>query len=319
MKFNTAAWRMTCKILVGVGVVMMVMVLGVLLTFSSAGLELPHVEVGALPPAFSPAEMSISALPTGSYEGRAALVFRGGSWNDIRHLSTTALLVRHPKGNLLIDAGMGSNVDRHIELLPSMQVTPHIKGEPAVAQLAANGLRPSDLAGVIPTHAHWDHVSGIDDLEGVPVMESAAGKAFIETRRPDTAVMNSFARVNYKIYDFEGGSYLGFSKSHDVWGDGSIVIVPAPGHTPDSIVVFLTLPSQTRYAIIGDLVFQMEGLDLPAEKPWLMRRLIGEYDKAALEGIALVRAAGKKYAIHPIPAHDAAAFRAIPVFPASAR
>jgi glyoxylase-like metal-dependent hydrolase (beta-lactamase superfamily II) len=110
-------------------------------------------------------------------------------------------------------------------------------------------------------------IGGVEDLGGVPVMVSAAGKRFIDTKRQDTAVLNSFRGVNYKQYDFEGGPYLGFPHSHDVWGDGSVVIVPAPGHTPDSVVVFVTLPSGARYAPIGDLVFQMEGIELPAEKP----------------------------------------------------
>ena len=124
----------------------------------------------------------------------------------------------------------------------------------------------------------------------------------------------------YKPYDFEGGPYLGFPRSHDVWGDGSVVIVPAPGHTPDSVVVFVNLPSGTRYALVGDLVWQMEGLEIPAEKPWPMRRLIGEDDDEVHKDIALIRSASTRYPqIHPIPAHEASAFRAIPVFPASAR
>jgi hypothetical protein len=42
-----------------------------------------------------------------------------------------------------------------------------------------------------------------------------------------TALARSFTGVRYEEYGFEGGAYLGFSKSHDVDGDGSIVVVPA--------------------------------------------------------------------------------------------
>ena len=292
---------------------------GLLLTFTAGKLELPEVDVGALPPASPPAGMSISVLPTGTYETPAALAFRGGSWKDTRQFATGALLVRHPKGNLLIDVGMGKNVDEHVKTLPAMQRTPYTKGAPVVAQLAAGGLKPGDLAGVIPTHAHWDHISGLEDLGGVAVLVSTAGEAFIETKRPDTELLNSFHGINYRPYDFEGGPYLGFPRSHDVFGDGSVVIVPAPAHTPNSVVVFVNLPSGARYALVGDLVWQMEGLELPAEKPWMMRRVIGEDDEQVRRDIALVRAASKKYPqLHPLPAHDLSAFRTIPVFPASA-
>ncbi len=86
------------------------------------------------------------------------------------------------------------------------------------------------------------------------------------------------------------------------------------------MVVFLSLPSGTRYTLVGDLVWQMEGLEIPAEKPWPLRRLIGEDDDEVRKDIALIRSASKRHSqMHAIAAHDASAFRAIPVFPASAR
>ena len=118
-------------------------------------------------------------------------------------------------------------------------------------------------------------------------------------------MVNSFRGLNYKQYDFEGGPYLGFPQSHDVWGDGSVVIVPAGGHTPDSVVIFVNLPSGIRYAFLGDLVWQMEGIEIPAEKPWMLRWLIGENNEEVHEGIALTRAMITKYPqVHAIPAHD---------------
>ncbi len=293
---------------------------GLMLTFTAATLELPQVEVGDLPSASPPPGMSISALPTGTYETRAAFAFRGGAWSDLRQFAMTAVLVRHPKGNLLIDAGAGKNVDEHVKTLPAMQRTPYTKGAPVAAQLMANGIQPGDLAGLIPTHAHWDHISGLEDLGAVPVMVNAEGKRFIDSKRKDTDLLNSFRGVNYRPYDFEGGRYLGFQRSHDVFGDGSVVIVPAPGHTADSVVVFVNLPSGVRYALLGDLVFQSEGIELPSEKPWMLRKVIGEDDDEVHRDIALVRAAAKKYPqLHPIAAHDSSAFRALPLFPASAR
>ncbi len=49
-------------------------------------------------------------------------------------------------------------------------------------------------------------------------------------------------------YDFRSGPYLGFAESHDVYGDGSVVIALAGGHTTGSVIVFVTLPSGRRYA-----------------------------------------------------------------------
>jgi glyoxylase-like metal-dependent hydrolase (beta-lactamase superfamily II) len=293
-----------------------------MLTFSPARLELVPMDAGGLPPASPPLEMSISAIPTGAMESRAAFAFRGGTFNDIRQFSMTALLVRHPRGDLLIDTGFGKNVDAHVKMLPAVmqKLTTYTKGVPAAEQLAANGISPGDLAGVVLTHAHWDHVGGLDEMDGVPVMVDRAEMTFIGEKTHNTELLNSFPNINYKQYDFEGGPYLGFPRSHDVWGDGSIVIVPAPGHTPGSVVVFIALPSGARYALLGDLVWQSEGVELPCERPWPLRRLIGEDDDAVRENIARIVAVHKKYPqIHLLPAHDASAFRMLPVLPAAGR
>ena len=49
-----------------------------------------------------------------------------------------------------------------------------------------------------------------------------------------------FTGIRYEEYGFKGGPYVGFSVSHDVYGDGSIVVVPASGHTPGSVIIFVT-------------------------------------------------------------------------------
>ena len=313
--------KIVLRVLAGIIAIVVIAIVGLMLTFTAEELRLARVEVGDLPPASPPAGMSISALPTGSMESKAAFAFRGGAWNDVRQFSMTALLVRHPKGNLLIDTGFGKNVDEHVKMMPALmqKMTTYRKGTPVAAQLAGGGIKPGDLAGVILTHAHWDHVSGLDDLGGVPVLVDAAEKGFIDAKTHNTELLNSFNNINYKQYDFEGSPYLGFPQSHDVWGDGSVVIVPAPGHTPGSVIVFVNLPSGTRYALLGDLVWQTEGIELPAQKPWLLRRLIGEDDSQVLKNIAIMRSIGKKYTqIHLVPVHDPSAFRMIPVFPESA-
>ncbi len=291
-------------------------------TFTAAKLVLADVAVGELPKASPPAEMTIIALPTGMMESRAAFAFRGGAYDDVRQFSMTAVLVHHPKGELIIDTGFGKNVDEHVKLLPRMMqsMTTYSKLAPVGEQLAANGVSPAKLAGVVLTHAHWDHVSGLDSLPNVPVWLDKAEVDFMAQGTSNTELLNTMQGVNYKTYDFDGGPYLGFPRSRDVWGDGSVVIVPSPGHTPGSVVVFVALPSGARYAFLGDLVWQMDGIEIPAERPWLLRRMIGENDAEVRENIARIVAVHKKFPdIKLMPAHDARAFATLPVFPGSER
>ena len=288
-------------------------------TFTAAKLEFAPLTAESLPLVSPPTDMTISALPTGSMESKAFFAYRGGGFGDDREFTMTAFLVHHPKGDLLFDAGFGQKLDEHAKTMPWLmrQIATYSPSHSVGDQMASAGYRPDNLAGVVLTHAHWDHVSGLNSLPpGIKVWVSGAERSFISSRAPMTALINSFENVKYREYRFDGGPYLGFPSSFDVWGDGSIMLVPAPGHTPGSIIAFISLSSGNRYALLGDLVWQIEGIELPAEKPWLSRRLVGENDAEVRENIARIAAIHKRFPeIRLIPSHEARGAAGIPIFP----
>jgi glyoxylase-like metal-dependent hydrolase (beta-lactamase superfamily II) len=264
--------------------------------------------------------MWISALPTGTYNTPAMLAYRGGSMGDTRHFAATAVLVHHPQGNILIDAGFGRRVEQQMTLLPSIQRAPHHIGTPVVDQLASASAPVHEISAILPTHPHWDHISGIADFPGVPVLINPNGKRFITAKAEGTEVLNSISNINFHEYKFDSGPFFGFLQSHDVFGDGSVVVIPVGGHTPDSVAIFVGLPSGRRFVFIGDLVWQLDGIDIPAVKPWLMRWLIGENEGEVKEGIARIRTISSvDPRIRVVPAHDARAFSSIATFPNTTR
>lgn len=292
-------------------------------TFTSAKVDFTPLATETLPPASPPAGMTMSALPTGAMLSNAMFAYRGGSMSDKREFTMTSFLVHHPKGDLLFDAGFGRDLDAHLQMMPWLmrQITTHKKGRSVGDLLGSNDYPMDKLAGVILTHAHWDHVSGLDSLPPkTPVWVSNDERKFIASRSAMTALINSFPNVNYKEYTFNDGPYLGFPASYDVWGDGSIVLVPAPGHSPGSIVAFISLPTGSRYALLGDLVWQNEGVDIPAERPWISRRLVREDDDQVRENIARIAAIRKRFPeIKMVPAHDSIASGKVALYPASTR
>ncbi len=265
---------------------------------------------GPLPAASSPAGMKLSQLPTGTYVTRGALAIRNGSFSDERHFASTALLVRHPKGDVLIDAGFGADADKHIEMLPSFRRAPHELGTTASDQLTAAGYDRSKLLGVILTHSHWDHVSGLDSLD-VPVFLTADEEKYADDAKDDKVFAAVAAGHDIRRYTFEGPAYLGFPSSHDFYGDGSLVIVPAAGHTTGSVIVFVTLPSGERYGFIGDLTWQLEGITERLERPLMMRMLADSDVKQVRRDLArVISLAG---VIGMVPAHDLRAYEGIPL------
>jgi N-acyl homoserine lactone hydrolase len=271
-----------------------------------------------IPTAQPPADMELIAVPTGINNRVAAYAYRGGSVFDRRDFYIGAALIKHPKGDLLVDAGFGRDIARQFATMPRYfrAVTRYQLWKPAVDQLTAAGYDFGRLQAILLTHAHWDHMSGMPDFPGLPIMVTARDKAFFGKSRaagrfgpPSFGPPFTQTPFNWQVFDFEGGPYLGFARSHDVHGDGSVVCVPAPGHTPGSIIVFVTLPHDVRYALVGDLVWQREGLTRRLERPWLMK-FLGDTDPEGtrqnlLKMVSVMRSIPEMIVV---PSHDQRAY-----------
>jgi N-acyl homoserine lactone hydrolase len=257
--------------------------------------------------------MAIYQLPTGTYETRAAFAVRGGSFRDKRHFAATAILVRHPKGDLLIDAGFGSGIAAHLAALPRIQRAPHQAAKTVSEQLDASGYDRSRLLGVLVTHVHWDHVSGLDELR-VPIWMNSGERRYAAEDPGGKVFRIVSAGHEIREYEFNGPPYLGFASSFDVYGDGSVVVALAGGHTTGSVVVFVTLPSGKRYAFIGDLTWQLDGIRRRVERPLLLRKLADSDPGQVRQGLLRVIALADVMQI--VPAHDGNAYDGIPRLPA---
>jgi N-acyl homoserine lactone hydrolase len=280
-------------------------------SFAASPLPMPAAYAGPLPSASPPAAMEVFQLPTGVTHRRAAFAYRGGSFFDRRDFAMTAVLVRHPRGDVLIDTGFGRNLDAQLALMPRWfrATTPLTRTLPAADRLETAGYDRAKLRGILLTHAHWDHASGVCDFPGTPVMVAQAERRFVDEGGWITAVARSCSNVRYEELAFESGPYLGYPRSHDLHGDGAIVVVPAPGHTPGSVNVFLTLPNGKRYVLVGDLVWQREGITEREERPWPIRTLADSTpEEVRAEILHLASLMARFPDLEIVPAHDSRGF-----------
>jgi glyoxylase-like metal-dependent hydrolase (beta-lactamase superfamily II) len=253
--------------------------------------------------------MAVYQLPTGTYETRAVFAFKGGSFHEKRNFAATSVLVQHPKGDLLIDAGFGSQVAAHMQTLPRMERAPHRLTRTVSEQLKASGYDHGRLRGVLVTHSHWDHVSGLDDLQ-LPIWINDDELQYAGEGKGGRVFREVSASHKLHRYQFKTASYLGFSSTFDVYDDGSVVVAAAGGHTNGSVIVFVTLPTGKRYAFIGDLTWQLDAIRRRAERPLLMRMLADTDPQLVRED--MLRMIALADAMHIVPSHDVSAYDGIP-------
>jgi N-acyl homoserine lactone hydrolase len=238
-----------------------------------------------------------------------------GATLKVWHTTVSGVLIHRPEGDVLIDAGFSARAEAQMsELAPQKQpIARMILGaytfrRSAPEALAAAGEPPGRVTVIIPTHAHYDHLAGAEDLPGARILMAPEDIAFLdrEQRAPDIVAASDIAAVRPRLQPiaFTDKPYLGFARSFDVFHDGSIVLVPLPGHTPGSVGVFFKVGARPVFAI-GDATWIMEAVERGLPRPSSLRAFADDDPDAAdrqVKRLAAFHASHPEIAI--LPAHD---------------
>ncbi|HET7795956.1 MAG TPA: MBL fold metallo-hydrolase [Rhizobacter sp.] len=280
-------------------------------------------EIPAEWPAVKPPQgLALSVLRTGESAGTVeALVVAGGSWFTPRKPVHSAVLVRHPQGTLLFDTGLGREVAAQFAVNGAIdrEFFGYRAEEPAAAQLARHGVAASSLMAIVPSHMHWDHVSGLPDFPDTEVWVQPTEREHAAQGHPPAFLQSQFSGVKrWRDLRFDATPYMGFAAQRDVFGDGSVVLVPLAGHTAGHVGLFVHLPSGRRYFFTGDVTWTIEGLRRPADRPWITRTAVKlDHDKADNRRaiVQIHRLMQRHPQLTVVPAHDENVARTLPRFP----
>ncbi|MBI2781659.1 MAG: N-acyl homoserine lactonase family protein [Chloroflexi bacterium] len=208
-------------------------------------------------------------------------------------------LVRHPLGDLMWDTGMSQT---RTDL--GAWATP---GPSLVDQLATIRLAPGDIRFLSVSHGHWDH-SGNGGL--------FFGSTWIVNPVEREIMFDDEARATPAMDDYgalETAETRLITDDHDVFGDGSIVIIQAPGHTPGHTVLLVRLAEAGPILLSGDLWHLAESRTHRRQPTFNTDRAqtLASMDRVE----ALVAETGARVIIQHSPADQAS----LPRFPASLR
>jgi glyoxylase-like metal-dependent hydrolase (beta-lactamase superfamily II) len=189
------------------------------------------------------------AFSAGEIDGPARLMTGRGPLLGGYRVSLTCVLVERTAGLVLVDTGWGSPTVRDPRAYPG-RLFELTAGRPratddttALGRVRALGFRAEDVTDVVVTHLDIDHVGGLVDFPRARVhVAHAEHAATFTARRPLRRRLHdsraAFAHApRFAIASLRTRSDLGFPRSADLFGDGSVTLLDAAGHTPGHCAV----------------------------------------------------------------------------------
>ncbi|MDB5821829.1 MAG: hypothetical protein JWR21_533 [Herminiimonas sp.] len=164
--------------------------------------------------------------------------------------SNNCYLIKHRADWLLWDSG---NPDR-IAAMPGGLRNPRgtsiaFMKKPLVDSLREIGVAPADIRYFAMSHSHGDH-SGNANL-------FAASTIYMQSAEYDAVFGSEPQKYNFMPANFEklhDAKIVKLNGDHDVFGDGSVLIKPTPGHTPGHQSLLVRLPKTGPVLLSGDAV-----------------------------------------------------------------
>ena len=148
-------------------------------------------------------------------------------------LSDNCYLIHHDKGWFLWDTGLDDTIAAKPDGVTAGNGALHMKRTKTLAaQLEALGVKPADIKGMAISHTHPDHVGNIEEFPQTML--------YVQKAEYDWPAEGGGPRFKpeHPVTKLDG--------DYDIFGDGSVMIISTPGHTPGHQSLLVRLPKTWR-------------------------------------------------------------------------
>lgn len=183
-----------------------------------------------------------------------------------------AFLIEHREGLVLFDTGIDPAISRdagYIKqaigrfLLPRifrLQVSDADRIDQVLADV---GFAAGDIRTAVISHLHFDHVGGISQIPQADLLVSEREWAILSEPHPEREwILREHIEIpsaKWRQFAFEPTHdplFNGFEGIYDVAGDGSMILLPTPGHTKGSISMLIRQEGWQPILLVGDLTYE---------------------------------------------------------------
>jgi glyoxylase-like metal-dependent hydrolase (beta-lactamase superfamily II) len=226
-----------------------------------------------------------------------------------RELIVPCYLIRHPSGDLIWDTGLPEAIADMPDGFSPQGFPAHFEVPVKLtAHLAQLNLTPADIEYVSFSHMHSDHTGNGNLFTASTwiVDGDERTRMFDAEHRADPRDFN-----NYNQLETAETRLIEGDAEYDVFGDGSVTIIQAPGHTPGHTVLLVRLPNAGPVLLTGDMWHLAESRE---------RRTVPRFntDRAqTLASMDKVERIASETGARVIRQHVPEDFAALPTFPAA--
>lgn len=208
--------------------------------------------------------LKLYVLNCGDLEIRDASVMNPNiAKGTVQAVANSCYLISHPDGYLLWDAGIPDAVANAVDGVEAfgglflMKVSKTLE-----SQLAELNIEPDDIGLMSFSHMHSDHTGNAKLLKQATwlVQENEFDMAFGEKAAEAGFVPSDYAHLQDKAQKLSG--------NYDMFGDASVVIVSAPGHTIGHQVLYVDLPKSKPVILSGDLYTSVAAYEQGSMPAW---------------------------------------------------
>lgn len=190
-------------------------------------------------------------LSGGRLRMRKSVYYPSAERGETFELPVLCTLLKHAQGNVLFDTGCSPEAAKDGEARWGGMVkamAPIFAPEDAVTgQLAKAGLTANDIDVVICSHLHPDHCGCNEHFRRATIIAHAAEVAAAQAENGQA--------VGYLPTEWDQPQgFDTFEGQRDLFGDGRIVLLPVPGHTPGMIAALVGLDESGEFLLASDAV-----------------------------------------------------------------
>ena len=218
-------------------------------TPEASDVPIAEVEEPQRPPAPLPERLSLSIFDCGRIEGTDPTMF--GFPPDLRpardDMFVPCYLIEHPKGRMIFDTGLPAAIARAPEGRTQNGMTMTLERSLVESLRELVDLTPADIDFLALSHMHFDHAGQANDFAASTWLVQRADYESAFGGAPPVAVQPA----TYSA--LEQSERVLLDGDHDVFGDGSVLLLSTPGHTPGHQALLVRLPKTGNLVLSGDL------------------------------------------------------------------